>query len=240
VATPVDVLAIFPHPDDAELLCGGTLLAARAHGRTTGILDLTRGERASRGNPELRAREAAAATRVLGLAVRETLGLPDARLENTHEARVLLVDAIRRLRPRVVILPWMTARHPDHRVGSELAYDACFLAGLVNFPADREPHRPHKILYAIAYREDAPKPTFVVDTSDVFERKLAALRCYASQFEGVEAIGELFPANVPVLDLVRIQDARYGSLIRRAYGEPFYTRETMRVEDVAALDVRSL
>lgn len=236
----VDVLAIFPHPDDAELLCGGTLLRARDLGRSTGALELTAGELGSRGTQEIRAREAEAAARVLGLAVRENLGLADARLENSHESRLRLVEVIRRLRPRVVILPHGTGRHPDHRVGAHLGHDACFLAGLKNFPVSGEPHRPQKIVYATAYREDAPKPTFVVDTTDAFERKLEALRCYRSQFEGVEAIGELFPAGVPLLDLVRIQDAHYGSLIRRSYGEPFFTTETMRVDDVATLEVRSL
>ncbi len=236
----IDVLAVFPHPDDAELLCGGTLLRARDHGRTTGILDLTQGEMGSRGTAEVRAREAQAAAKVLGLEIRECLGLPDARLENSHAARTLLVETIRRLKPRVVILPYATGRHPDHRVGSQLGYDACFLAGLKNFPASGEPHRPQKILYATAYREDVPKPSFVVDTTEAFDRKLEALRCYRSQFEEAQGIGELFPAGVSVYELVQIQDARSGSLIRRPYGEPFFTTETMRADDVAGLEVRSL
>lgn len=236
----LDLLAVFPHPDDAEFVCGGTLARARDFGHATGILDLTAGERATRGTPATRTQEAQAAARALGVAVRENLGLPDAGLENSHATRVRLVEAIRRLRPRVVIAPYSTARHPDHRIAHELVYDACFLAGLANFDAAGEPHRPHKILYATAYREDAPKPTFVVDTTDAFERKLEALRAYRSQLQGLQAIGELFPAGVPVLDLVRIQDARYGSLIRRPYGEPFVTTETMQVEDVVALEVRSL
>ncbi|MGH7544826.1 MAG: bacillithiol biosynthesis deacetylase BshB1 [Gemmatimonadota bacterium] len=236
----VDVLAVFPHPDDAEFLCGGTLARAADLGHAAGILDLTAGELGTRGSAEIRAGEARTAARALGVSVRENLGLPDARLENTHESRVRLVEAIRRLRPRVVILPYATGRHPDHRIASRLGYDACFLAGLTNFPAPGEAHRPLKILYATAYQEDAPKPTFVVDTTDAFERKIEALRAYRSQLEGVQAIGELFPAGVPIQDLVRIQDARTGSLIRRPYGEPFFTTETIRVEDVASLDVRSL
>ena len=94
-------------------------------------------------------------------------------------------------------------------------------------------------ILAKAYREHAEKPTFVVDTSAVFERKLEAIRCYASQFDGVKSLGELFPADVPFYDLVRIQDAHYGSLIRAAYGEPFFTRETTRIDDVVALPVSS-
>jgi LmbE family N-acetylglucosaminyl deacetylase len=137
------------------------------------------------------------------------------------------------------MLPYYEGRHPDHRVAAELSYDACYLAGLKNYPASGAPHRPEKVLYALAYREHSVKPTFVVDTSDSFERKLEAIRCYASQFDGVKSLGELFPAEVPLYDLVRIQDAHYGSLIRAAYGEPFLSRETMMVSDVVALPVSS-
>ncbi|MBI4512687.1 MAG: bacillithiol biosynthesis deacetylase BshB1 [Gemmatimonadetes bacterium] len=236
----VDVLAIFAHPDDAEFMCGGTLIRARDFGHATGILDLTAGELGTRGTAEIRAREAQAAARVLGLSVRVNLALPDARLENSLEARTRLVEAIRRLRPRVVVLPYPGGRHPDHRVAGQLGYDACYLAGLKKFPTQGDPHRPRKVLYAIAYSQQTRKPTFVVDTTEAFERKLEALRCYRSQFEGVQGLGELLPAGVPLPELVKIHDARYGSLIRRPYGEPFYTRETMRVEDVAALDVQSI
>lgn len=237
--TMVDVLAITPHPDDAELLCGGTLIRAGDFGHRTGILDLTTGELGSRGTPRQREIESQRAAEVLGLAARRNLGLSDARIHNDEESRARLVEAIRELRPRTVILPYFEGRHPDHRVASQLAYDACYLAGLRRYPAAGEPYRPTKVLYALAYREHTVKPTFVVDTSDVFERKLEAIRCYGSQFDDVKALGELYPADVSLYELVRIQDAHYGSLIRAAYGEPFYTRETMRVDDVASLPVSS-
>jgi len=235
----IDLLAIAPHPDDAELLCGGTLILAADQGYKTGILDLTAGELGSYGSPEQRRAEAESANAILGLATRRPLGLPDARIINDEDSRRRVIEAIRDLRPRTVILPYFEGRHPDHRVASELSYDACYLAGLKNYPASGEPHRPEKVLYAAAYREHAPKPTFVVDTSTVFERKLEAIRCYASQFDGVKALGELFPAEVPLYDLVRIQDAHYGSLIRAAYGEPFLSRETLMVSDVVGLPVSS-
>lgn len=235
----IELLAIVPHPDDAELLCGGTLIRAADAGHKTGILNLTAGELGSRGTPEGREAEAAKAAKVLGLALRENLELADAQIQNDEASRARLVEAIRELRPRTVILPYFEGRHPDHRVASELGYDACYLAGLKKYPASGDPHRPTKVLYALAYREHGLKPTFVVDTSETFERKLEAVRCYASQFDGVKALGELFPAAVPLYDLIRIQDARYGSLIRTAYGEPFYTRETMSVEDVTQLPVSS-
>ncbi len=235
----IDLLAITPHPDDAELLCGGTLIRAADRGHKTGILDLSAGELGTRGTAEVRRAEAERAAEILGLTTRVLLGLPDAQIRNDEESRTRLVEAIRELRPRTVILPYFEGRHPDHRVASELGYDACYLSGLRNFPAAGEAHRPTKILYTLAYREHALKPTFVVDISESFERKLEAIRCYASQFDGVSALGELYPAAVPLYDLVRIQDAHYGSLIRAAYGEPFYTRETMLVDDVVNLRVSS-
>lgn len=233
----IDLLAIAPHPDDAELLCGGTLLRAADLGRKTAILDLTAGELGSRGTPETRRAEAEQAAVVLGLRERRNLGLPDARIQNDEATRGRLVEALRELRPRTVILPYFEGRHPDHRVAAQLGYDTCYLAGLKNYPAAGQPHRPAKVLWTLAYREHAIKPSFVVDTSAVFERKLEAIRCYASQFDDVQAMGELFPAEVSLYELVRIQDAHYGSLIRTAYGEPFHTRETMRVEDVTELPV---
>lgn len=240
MAEPVDILAIAPHPDDAELTCGGTLARAAQQGYRTAILDLTRGETATRGTPELRASEAARASEVLGLTARANAGLPDAHLENTHETRKIVVGHLRVFRPRVVILPFHRGRHPDHRIGAELGRDACFLAGLANYdggPAER----PHKILYALAYREDPVKPSFVVPLSDVhMAKKLEAIRCYASQFEGAKAAGEIFPTGQPLLERVETQTRHYGSLIRQAYGEPFLTEETMSVADVVSLEVRSM
>lgn len=233
----IDLLAIAAHPDDAELLCGGTLIKAAHRGHATGILDLSAGELGTRGSTETRRTESKRAAEVMGLAVRRNLGLPDGAIRNDEESRRRLVEELRELRPRLVILPYFEGRHPDHRFASQLGYDACYLAGLKNYPADGELHRPHKLIYAMAYREHALKPTFVVDISDTFERKLEAIRCYSSQFEGVQAMGELFPADVPLYDLVRLQSAHYGSLIRCAYGEPFYTQETMGVEDVLDLPV---
>ncbi len=236
----IDLLAIAPHPDDAELLCGGTLILAADQGHKTAILDLTAGELGSKGTPEIRRRESEKAAEVLGISQRKMLGLPDAGIANNDETRARLVEVIRELRPQAVILPYFEGRHPDHRVASKLGYDACFFAGLKNYPAAGEPHRPAKLLYAIAYREHVMKPTFVVDTSDVFERKLEAIRCYSSQFDDATAMGELFPTGVPFYELVRTQDAHYGSLIRAAFGEPFYTRETLSIENVVTLPVRSL
>jgi LmbE family N-acetylglucosaminyl deacetylase len=152
----------------------------------------------------------------------------------------VVVALIRRLQPRAVILPFPVGRHPDHRVASELGRDACFLAGLAKYDAPGAPHKPEKVIYALAYREDPVKPSFVVDITEEFDTKLRAIKCYASQFDGVESAGEIFPTGQALYDLIRIQNAHYGSLIRAAYGEPFFTYETVRIDDVVAMGVRSL
>jgi bacillithiol biosynthesis deacetylase BshB1 len=237
---PVDVLAIAAHRDDVELTCAGTLLRAVDAGHRTGILDLTAGETGTRGSAELRAQEAERAAEVLGVSERRNAGLPDAHLQNTDQMRRVVVEHIRHLVPRVVILPYAVGRHPDHRRASELGRDACFLAGLAKYDAAGAPHRPFKILYALSYREDPVKPTFVVDITPQFERKMAAIRCYASQFDGAKAAGEIFPTGQDLYSLVETQNAHYGSLIRTRYGEPFFTDETMAVDDVTALGVQSM
>jgi bacillithiol biosynthesis deacetylase BshB1 len=237
---PVDVLAIAAHRDDVELTCAGTLLRAVAAGHRTGILDLTAGESGTRGSAELRAQEAERAAGLLGVAERRNAGLPDAHLQNTEETRRIVVEQIRHFAPRVVILPFPVGRHPDHRIASELGRDACFLSGLAKYDAGGTPHRPFKVLYALSYREDPVKPTFVVDISQQFEGKLAAIRCYASQFDGAKAAGEIFPTGQDLYSLVETQNAHYGSLIRARYGEPFFTDETMAVDDVVALGVQSI
>ena len=237
---PCDLLAIGAHPDDVELTCGGTLIRAARQGYRTAVVDLTGGESGTHGSRDLRAREAEEAGAILGLAVRLNAGLPDAGLHNTDATRRTVVALLRRIRPRVVILPFPIGRHPDHRVASELCRDASYLAGLQHYPAEGQAHRPEKILYTLAYREDAVKPTFVVDVTETFEDKLAAIRCYASQFDGKMAAGEIFPAGGDVYQNVRMHCARYGSLIRAEYGEPYLTHETVRIDDIVAMGVRSM
>lgn len=237
MSAPVDLLAIAAHRDDVELTCGGALIKHGWKGQRTGIIDLSAGEMGTRGSAEIRAREAAAAADVLGVALRENLGLPDAGIMNTPETRLALARRLRELRPRVVIAPAPRGRHPDHRVAAQLVRDACFLAGLTKLDPASPPHRPHKVLHAITYREDHVKPTFVVDISAEFETKLDAIQCYASQFDGVTWAGEVYPNGEPLAEIVRHQAAHYGSLIRCKYGEPFFTYETMRADDLLALEV---
>jgi len=235
-----DLLAIGAHPDDVELTCGGTLIKAARQGYRTGVVDLTGGETGTHGSRSVRQREAEAAAELMGVAIRVNAGLRDAGLHNTDATRRGVVELLRRLRPRVVILPFPIGRHPDHRIASELCRDASYLAGLSNYDADGDAHRPEKVLYTLAYREDPVKPTFVVDVTDEFEAKMAAIRCYASQFDGKMAAGEIFPAGGDVYENVRMHCARYGSLIRCRFGEPYFTHETVRIDDVLGMGVRSM
>jgi N-acetylglucosamine malate deacetylase 1 len=237
MTAPLDVLAIMAHPDDVELTCGGTLLASVARGRRVGIVDLTAGETGSRGTVAIRAAEAQEAGRILGVSVRENLHLPDAHLVNTPESREVVIRAIRRHRPTIVITHARQGRHPDHIAAAQLVRDACFLAGLKNLASDVPAFRPRKVVHCMSFREDAIAPSFIVDVSDVFEQKLAAIRCYRSQFEGLTQAGEVYPNGEPLADVIRHQAAHYGTMIRARYGEPFHTTETLRVEDIASLDV---
>jgi bacillithiol biosynthesis deacetylase BshB1 len=233
----VDILAIAAHRDDVELTCGGTLIKAVSIGRTTAVIDLTAGELGTRGSAALRGEEAERAAQVMGLTARENLGLPDGGVVNTPETRAALAAAIRKFKPQVVIAPSMRGKHPDHTVSAQLIRDACFVAGLKKVMPEVPVHRPRKIVHCLAYREDYIKPTFVVDISDEFERKLEAVKCYSSQFDEAIQAGEVFPNGEPLYEIIRHQAAHYGSLIRTRYGEPFHTMETMRVDDIASLEV---
>ena len=233
----IDLLAIAAHRDDVELTCGGTLIKAARTGHRTAILDLTQGEMGTKGSAEIRADEASRAAEVLGVTARENLGLPDAGITSTPETRAQVARAIRRFAPRVVIAPAREGRHPDHHITAQLVRDAAFVAGLAKLDPDTKPHRPLKVLHALAYRQDFVRPSFVVDISEEFETKLEAIRCYASQFEDVKQAGEVYPTGAPLYEVVRQHAAYYGSLIRTRYGEPFYTTEMVRIDDVLAMEV---
>jgi bacillithiol biosynthesis deacetylase BshB1 len=236
-----DIVALMAHPDDAELLCGGALVRAADQGYSTAVVDLTGGEAGTAGNADLRQVEATHAARIMGLGERVSAGLPDGALVNTPEARNVVARFIRRLRPRTVILHWPEGRHPDHRVASQLVQDACFVAGLGRAPVDGEPHRPDKILYAMSYREEGVKPTFVVDITDQIDRKLDAIFAFGSQLEGRTALGDVFGGgDRPLREQIRIHAAHYGSLIRRPFGEPYWTRETIRIDDLVDFEVNSM
>ena len=235
----IDLLAIFPHPDDAELTCGGTLLKASKQGYRVGILALSAGEMASRGSVSQRSDESTRAAQILQVSVRENLGLPDSAMTNTPETRLQVARVVRRLKPTIVITtaPSPFGRHPDHRVTAELVRDACFVAGLKTIAPELPAHRPRKVIHSITYREDYLRPTFVVDVTDEMDAKLESIASYHSQFSGATQAGEVYPNGEPLLDIIRYQAAHYGSLIRVRYGEPFHTTETVQVDDIVAMQV---
>jgi bacillithiol biosynthesis deacetylase BshB1 len=237
----LDLLAIAAHPDDVELTCGGTLLKAAEQGYKTGILDLTAGEMGTRGTPETRLKESAAAARILRVAHRENLRLPDAHLEVNDEYKLALARRIRALQPRAVILPYWEGRHPDHYTAARLGYEGCFLAGLKQLPIEGEPFRPFKILYSTVYYRDV-RPTFVVDITRHFERRYKAILAYNSQFRP-KAKDKKSKVDIPLDRLhheVNLIARYYGNMAGVEYAEPFLVKEVMQVDDVVQLPVRSI
>jgi N-acetylglucosamine malate deacetylase 1 len=234
----LDVLAIAAHPDDIEQTCGGTLIRMAEAGYRTGALDLTAGDMGTRGTPEQRVEESECAGRHMLLSWRGNLHFPDARLENTISARMTLAVKIRELKPRVVILPYWQARHPDHYRCSEMAFEACFLAGLKKLDEYSEPHRPQKILYASLYAD--VKPSFIVDISGQFERRMTALLSYTSQYGETTEGGALFPNEQEIRDRLGAIARFYGNQIGVKYGEPFVVKEAIQIDDIVAMPVRSI
>ncbi len=232
----LDVLAVGAHPDDVELTCGGTLIHCVKQGYRVGILDLTRGEMGTRGTPELRANEAAAAARTLGVHHRENLDLPDARLEPIMEYKLAVAERIRALRPRVVILPYWDARHPDHSHACQIGYEGCYLAGLAKLDLPDRPHRPHKVIYSTMYDADFRiAPSFVVDISPYFKQRMRAVACYRSQFRGPQRQRGIFIPLTGIEQRMATYCGYFGQLIGVAYGEPFVLREALQVDDILAL-----
>ncbi len=236
---PVDVLTIAAHPDDIELTCSGTLLKMVDRGYSVGIVDLTQGEMGTRGTPEIRAKEAEAARAVIGARFRERLNFGDSRLTASAENRFALAEKVRAARPKTVILPYWEGRHPDHYTAATLGYEACYVAGLKQLPVSGEPYRPKKVLYASMYWE--VRPSFLVDISPYFERKIEAINCFASQFAGdLRDIAELYPAWGKLIDRITTQCKYFGHLMGVNYAEPFVVKEVMAVEDIVSLPVASL
>ncbi len=252
---PLDILAVAAHRDDVEQTCGGTLLKMAQKGHRTGILDLTQGEMGTRGSAEDRAREAGEAAKILSVAWRQALDIPDGRVENTWENRLKVALVIREQRPRVVILPYWKGRHPDHYTASILGYEACFLAGLSKLDvkhtlgsqhssfsetigATNAPHRPFKIIYATLYYD--VRPTFVVDITEQFEARLQSLMAYKTQFSDQEAGKDLFPAEAEIRARIESMARFYGMLGGVTYAEPFLQKEVGLVEDLTLIPVKSI
>lgn len=230
-SSALDLLVVATHPDDAEIGAGGTIVRAVRQGLQVGILDLTSGEPTPHGTPERRARETQAATKVLGIAWRENLGLPNRRLEHTLEARRALSGAFRLLRPLVILAPYWEDVHPDHVAASSLVDAARFWAKLSRTDLPGAPFWPPRIYYYWSIHLRLPeRPSFVVDISDAIEEKLRAIACYDSQFATERA--DDAPA---ALEDIRARARYWGWSIHRAYGEPFASREQIGIEGLTAL-----
>jgi bacillithiol biosynthesis deacetylase BshB1 len=233
-----EVLAIAAHRDDVEQTCGGTLLRMRAQGLRTAILDLTRGEAGTRGSAAEREAEAAEAAKILGVGWREALDIPDGQVENTYENRLKIVSALRRVRPRVVILPYWTGRHPDHYTTATLGYEACFLSGLAKLDTGTAPHRPFKIVYASLYAD--VRPSFVVDIGPYIEDRHRALMAYRSQYANQKAGSGLFVPEEEIRERTFAEARHYGLLAGVTYGEPFVQKEVGLIDDLTLLPVASM
>ncbi len=237
----LDALAIAAHPDDVELSVGGTLVKLARMGYKTGVLDLTRGEAGTRGTPEIRAEEAKRAAELLGLSARENLDLGDARIWANEESRVKLVRALRRLRPRVVFTQHWDDPHPDHAHTSQLVREACHIAGLAKYDREsgQQRWRPSSIAHFLFPRTVAP--SFIVDISETFERKWEAIRAHASQFFDPQSVEP--QSRVSTNEFLREMEARdryFGAMIGVEYGEPFFVREALNVDDPVALLTRRM
>ena len=242
----VDVLTIAAHPDDIELTCSGTLIKMVEKGYSVGLLDLTQGEMGTRGTAEERGREAEEAAKILRVSWRRALDIPDGRVENTYDNRLTVARVIRELRPRVLVLPYWLARHPDHYTASTLGYEACFLAGLAKLVLTKEgptdhplpPHRPFKIIYASLYYD--VRPTFVVDISEQFESRFRALMAYRSQYSDQAAGSAIFTPASQIRTRIESIARFYGALAGVEYAEPFVQKEVGLVDDLIGIPVASM
>ena len=246
----LDVLALAAHPDDVELCAGGTMCLLADQGYRTGVVDFTRGELGTRGTPEGRMQEAAAAAEILGLAARENLGLPDGDIQNTKDNQRKVIRAVRRYRPQIVLVTAEHVRHPDHGAATRLATDALFYSGLAKVEtfedpgsgpgqagAAQEPWRPHHVLHYMQALDF--EPTFVVDVTSVWERRMKALLAYKSQFYqgGDNDDGpETYISNPRFLAWVEARARTFGYRIGADFGEPFlYRHGPVGVDDLVAV-----
>jgi bacillithiol biosynthesis deacetylase BshB1 len=236
----LDALAIAAHRDDVEITCGGTIIKMSDQGKKVGILDLTKGEMGTKGNAEERERDSIEAAKIMGLAWRGNLSLPDSGVEVNRENKLKVAQVIRLFKPELVILPFWMQRHPDHLAANKLGYDACYLAGLSKLDIDgnSEPHRPRKIIYVSSFRD--VRHSFYVDISDQMERKLECVAAYKSQFDGSPRSRDIYKPGVDIFDYMKTTAHYYGQMVDVAYAEAFTVNENILIDDVVNMPVRSI
>jgi bacillithiol biosynthesis deacetylase BshB1 len=230
---PVDIIGFGPHPDDVEIAASGTLLKMKALGYRIGIIDFTAGEMGTRGSREIRAAETAEASRVLGLDLRENLDLGDGRLNDGPENQRVVVQALRRWRPRLVLSTWTQDHHPDHEAAARLLKASVFLSGMARYDTGQPPWRPGAILYYPARQEF--EPSFVVDVSEHWTRRTQAAHCYRSQLHDPDSTEPATQISSPDFwHWVTARATYYGHLIGARYGEAFRIERTLEVADPLA------
>lgn len=237
----LDVLAVFSHPDDAELSVSGTLLRLKSLGYRTGVLDMTRGEMGTRGTPDLRAEESVAAARLMKLDLRLNLGQPDGHIWPTEEARQAVVRVLRSHQPKVLLTTHWDDPHPDHANTCRIVREAARLATMARYDkeARQQPVRMPSVMHSLFSRRVVP--SFIVDVSDFVDEKMAAIRAHASQFHRPESSERATRISDPAfLEQIEYRMRYFGSLIGVAAGEPFYVREALNVDDPVALLTRPM
>lgn len=229
----LDALAFGAHPDDIELVVGGTLLKLADLGYSTGVVDMVRGELGTRGTPRIRAREAKASARILGLKVRGNLKLADGQIFNNQPARLRVIRVLREYRPDLVFTHYWDDKHPDHVHTSQIVTEACYLSGLVKIRTGQERFRPRRIFYFML--PHYVEASFIVDISKHFDRKMQALRCFSSQLHNPQLSEPQTYLSVPeFLPALESLHRYYGSLIQAQYAEAFYCKEAISIDDPVA------
>jgi bacillithiol biosynthesis deacetylase BshB1 len=235
----LDILAIAAHPDDAELSCSGTLMAHIAQGYKAGILDLTRGEMGTRGTPELRDQEAKDSYEIMGLHARENLAMADCFFENNKEHQIEIIKMIRKYQPEIVFLNAPEDRHPDHGKGSKLGSDACFFAGLLKIETKlngeiQKEWRPKFVYHYI--QDKLLQHDFVVDISPYFERKIASIRAFKSQFYNPGSNEpSTYISDEKYFSYIEARSLEHGPSIGAKYGEGFIKQRQLGVKNIFEL-----
>jgi bacillithiol biosynthesis deacetylase BshB1 len=225
-----DVIAFSPHPDDAEMGCGGILLKLKDQGYSTGIIDISRAELSTNGDPDTRKKETEKASKILGLDVRENLGLEDGGIKNDADSRLKVINALRKYRPSLALVPFKQDRHPDHENSYKLLKDSIFISGLKKFKTGLDFHRPHIVISYMLHYEF--KPSFIVDISKYYKKKLEAVSAYRSQFYvDKEEKPASHITSKYFFDVINSRHRCMGLKIRSEYGEPYYVEFDVRIED---------
>jgi bacillithiol biosynthesis deacetylase BshB1 len=226
----INALAFSPHPDDAEMGCGGLLLKLKDKGYSTGIVDLTEAELSTNGDPVTRKEETKAATELLRLDYRKNLCLEDSNIKNDRESRLKIISVLRVVRPSIVLYPYCVARHPDHENSHKLIKDSVFISGLVKLKTDAPAYRP--AISACYMLEHQFKPSFIVDITGYYDKKMEACRAYKSQFYGKYSNSKKTFINTRFFqELIESRDKCYGLKIRTEYGEPYFIYDDIKMDD---------